>query len=26
VIALLGAWFALRPVLGQPPLVTLREA
>jgi putative ABC transport system permease protein len=25
-IALLGAWFALRPVLGQPPLVTLREA
>jgi putative ABC transport system permease protein len=26
VIALIGAWFALRPVLGQPPLVTLREA
>jgi putative ABC transport system permease protein len=25
-IALLGAWVALRPVLNQPPLVTLREA
>jgi putative ABC transport system permease protein len=25
-IALIGAWFALRPVLSQPPLVTLREA
>jgi putative ABC transport system permease protein len=25
-IALLGAWLGLRPVLNQPPLVTLREA
>jgi putative ABC transport system permease protein len=25
-IALMGAWFGLRPVLNQPPLLTLREA